>query len=53
MNRNTTQYRWLAGIALIASLAIFAACGSDNAADTVPRGPSGHRRDRARWSNRR
>lgn len=33
MNRNTPKYRWLAGIALTASLAIFAACGSDNAAD--------------------
>jgi len=33
MNRNTPKYRWLAGIALIASLTIFAACGSDNAAD--------------------
>ncbi len=38
MNRNTPKYRWLAGIALIASLATFAACGSENAADSSIRG---------------
>ncbi len=38
MNRNTQKYRWLAGIALTASLAIFAACGSDKAADSSARG---------------
>ena len=38
MNRNAQKYRWLAGIALTASLAIFAACGSDKAADSSVRG---------------
>jgi hypothetical protein len=38
MDRNTPKYRWLAGIALTASLAIFAACGSDNATDSAVRG---------------
>ena len=35
MNPNTTQYRWVAGIALAASLAMFAACGNDNAAESI------------------